>query len=384
VAEREIPDVDELRSLGLEAGLCAVGVAGVEPFVEVRRAMRERVAAGHAADMRFTYRNPDAATDPRRLLPDVRALVVGALAYAHPERLPHDEPARGAARVAAYAWVDHYAELRGALEPISARLRGAGWRTRIVVDDNALVDRAAAHRAGLGWWGKNANLLVPGVGSWVVLGALATDAPLAVVSDEVPDGCGSCRRCLDGCPTGAIVAPGVVDARRCLSWLLQDTGAFPREHRVALGDRIYGCDDCQLVCPPSMRGAIESEGATAPSVDVLGMLALDDDALLEAAGRWYVPERDPRYLRRNLLIVLANTAPRGDQASAPTLRAHLAHADPLVRAHAVWAAARLDRHDLLAAARDDDDPLVRAECAAIDAGLVPQRQRRWEREGSDR
>ena len=125
----------------------------------------------------------------------------------------------------------------------------------MVADDNALVDREAAYRAGLGWYGKNANLLLPGEGSWFVLGSVVTDAPAAPPSRprRCADGCGTCTRCLDGCPTGAIVAPGVVDARRCLAWLLQVEGAFPREHRVALGDRLYGCDDCQEVCPPNRR-----------------------------------------------------------------------------------------------------------------------------------
>ena len=124
----------------------------------------------------------------------------------------------------------------------------AGWRARVVADDNALVDRAAAERAGLGWFGKNSNILLPGAGSWFLLGSVVTDAPLPTAA-PVGDGCGSCRRCLSACPTGALVGPGVLDARRCLAWLLQATGVFPFEFRVALEGRIYGCDDCQDVCP---------------------------------------------------------------------------------------------------------------------------------------
>src|SRR5438105_6711215 len=136
---------------------------------------------------------------------------------------------------------------------MARRLEVDGWRARVLADDNALVDREAARRAGLGWYGKNANVLLPGAGSWFVLGSVVTDAPLPPADHEVPDGCGSCTRCLDGCPTGAIVAPGVVDARRCLAWLVQQPGSFPVELRAALGDRIYGCDDCQEVCPPNHR-----------------------------------------------------------------------------------------------------------------------------------
>ena len=129
----------------------------------------------------------------------------------------------------------------------------------MVADDNALVDREAAVRAGLGWYGKNSNVLLPGAGSWFVLGTVITDAPLPS-SSRLSDGCGPCRRCLDGCPTGAIVAPGVVDARRCLAWLVQAPGSIPEDFRPAIGDRMYGCDDCQEVCPPN-RAQIQSDAS---------------------------------------------------------------------------------------------------------------------------
>ncbi len=359
--------VDELRRLGLDAGLAAVGVTDVAPFVEVRRTLEARSAAGLHAGMRFTYRDPAVSTEPARLLPDARALVVCALAYGH-ERPAGPDGA--AARIAAYAWRDRYRDLKDAMEVLSARLRADGWRSRIVADDNALVDRAAAHRAGLGWWGRNANLLVPGVGSWVVLGAVATDAPLVTEAATVPDGCGSCRRCLDGCPTAAIIEPGVVDARRCLSWLLQDVGVFPREHRVALGDRIYGCDDCQEVCPPSRRAGERAEDQVRSWVQVTDLLALDDGALLDAVDRWYVPERDVRFVRRNLLVVLGNVGDGSDPAAVEALRRHLEHPDELLRAHAAWAAARIGRHDLLELLGADRSPLVLDELDAVATGAV--------------
>jgi epoxyqueuosine reductase len=313
--------------------------------------------------MAFTYRNPDRSTDPSRALPDARALVVGARAYLE-DAVP--EPGAGpSGRVARYAWSDHYAALRTGLEAVAAVLREAGWRTRVLVDDNALVDRAAAHRAGIGWWGKNANLLLPGLGSWYVLGSVVTDAPLPASSTAEPDHCGGCRRCLDGCPTGAITAPGVVDARRCLSWLLQAEGAFPREHRVALADRIYGCDDCQEVCPPNRRAPVRPPSADAhPWVPLLQLLDEDDDAVLARAGRWYIPRREVRYVRRNALVVLGNVGDGRDPAVEAALVRHLRHADALLRAHAVWAARRLGREDLLGGLTGRDDPLVVAELAA--------------------
>ena len=363
---------DELIALGRASGLDAVGVCSAAPFPEVRATLDERKAAGLHGDMRFTYLNPARSTDPANALRRAGALVVGALGYHRAEPSPPPSSGGPQARVASYAWSDHYGELKAALEPIAQRLRADGWRSRVLADDNALVDRAAAVRAGIGWWGKSSNVLLPGRGSWFVLGAVVTDAPL--VTDEpvpVPDGCASCRRCLDGCPTGAIVAPGVVDARRCLSWLLQRPGVFPREHRVALGDRIYGCDDCQEVCPPNRRehrhGMAPAEPGAEAWVTVLDLLRDPDDELLERHGRWYIWDREPRWVRRNALIVLGNTADGRDPAVAAALHDALVHDDPILRSHAIWASARLGRRDLLSLVERDDDPLVQAELAALDA-----------------
>jgi epoxyqueuosine reductase len=359
---------EEVCAAGRDAGLDRVGIASAEPFTDTQRILEERRAEGLAGSMQFTYRNPARSTDPARTLPAVASLVVGARRY--DRAMPGSPPAgRPMARVARYATDDHYADLRHGLDAIAARLVRDGWSARVVSDDNALVDRPAAHRAGLGWYGKNANVLVPGIGSWVVLGSVLTDAPLPRAEQIVPDGCGSCRRCLDACPTDAIVAPGVVDARRCLAWLVQAEGIFPVEHRAALGDRIYGCDDCQEVCPPSRRGVDQPTVDNSPStrtgpgswVDVLDLLAADDEALLARFGRWYIPRREPRYLRRNALVVLGNTASLADPRVAAALGPAMADPDPIIRAHAVWAARRLGLDPLPTAVLVDDDPLVRAE-----------------------
>ncbi|MBN2624664.1 MAG: tRNA epoxyqueuosine(34) reductase QueG [Acidimicrobiales bacterium] len=374
---RRVPAPAELAEIGRAHGLDAVGVTAATPFATTRRHLEHRRAAGLDGGMRFTYLRPERSADPTRALPDARALVVAARSYRR--SLPasadatagHGAPAPPAGRVARYAWDDHYGPLKDALGAIARALKAEGWRARVLADDNALVDREAAYRAGLGWYGKNANLLLPGEGSWFVLGAVVTDAPLEASPDRVPDGCGACTRCLDGCPTGAIVAPGVVDARRCLAWLLQVEGPFPREHRVALGDRLYGCDDCQEVCPPNRRvdrasPAPPASAGDQATVDLLDLLAASDDELLDRHGRWYVPRRQARYLRRNALVVLGNVADPTDGRVTEALRRALRHDDGLVRAHAVWAARRLGRDDLLVGhdLDDDPDPLVRAEVAA--------------------
>jgi epoxyqueuosine reductase len=358
---------DDLLRLGVDAGLGAVGVTTAEAWPDALARMQERLRDGHDGGMPFTYRDPGRATDPRRALPDAASLVVGAYAYRRraPAPDPAADPAGPTGRVASYAWFDHQDVLRQALKAIARRLKADGFRARVLVDDNGLVDREAAHRAGLGWFGKNANILVPGQGSWFVLGAVVTSAPLPATSPVVEDGCGTCRRCLDGCPTGAIVAPGVVDARRCLSWLLQVDGDLPRPFREVLGDRLYGCDDCQEVCPPNRRGdaaAPPAEAGSVAAVDLLELLAATDQELLDRHGRWYVPRRDPDHLRRNALVVLGNVGDGRHAATVESIARHLVHPSPVLRAHAAWAARRLGRADLLDDLRDD--PAVAAELAA--------------------
>ena len=370
---------EALEAAGVAAGLDAVGACGAEVFPDTRQVLEARRSAGLAGSMQFTYRNPARATDPSATMPGARTLVVGAASY---QRDPPPRPleAGPVARVARYVWGDDTERLLGGLEAVGTVLRGAGHRACVLSDQNNLVDRAAAHRAGLGWFGKNANLLLPGHGSWFLLGAVLTDAgPEHIAGLPAPapvaDGCGSCDRCIPACPTGAIVAPGVVDARRCLSWTLQATGTFPRDQREVLGDRIYGCDDCQEVCPPNRlevrRAAPSGRGPGVPVGDpdrawvpVLDLLASTDEVLLARHGRWYIARRDPSHLRRNALVVLGNVGDGTHPAVRDALRDALVHPVALVRAHAVWACRRLGCDDLLAVVADDPDPAVRDELVA--------------------
>jgi epoxyqueuosine reductase len=361
---------DDVCRVGREAGLVAVGVAAADPFTSTRRDLEDRKRAGLHGGMHFTYGDPVRSTEPGRVVPGARALVVGAHDYRRQAPGPRG-PERAVGLVARYSWRDHYAPLRAALGVVATLLVEHGWRAEVLADDNRLVDREAAYRAGLGWYGKNTNLLLPGLGSWFVLGSVVTDAPLSETGTPVSDGCGTCTRCISACPTGALVGPGVLDARRCLAWLLQAPGFFPNEYRVALGGRVYGCDDCQDVCPPNLaserrRPAPPAAPDDEPAVSLVEMLTLDDDSLMARFGRWYIPRRQPRYLRRNALVALGNVGDGADPDVEQVLRAALADGDPIVRGHAVWAAGRLGRADLAAGLLDtEDDPDVRAELAAV-------------------
>lgn len=331
---------DELRSIGLDAGLTAVGFTHAEPFHEARVRIESNKEQGLDGGMQFTYRNPERSTTPTRILAEAQSLIVGAWPYAAPDPNPL-APDRPQAEIAAYAWRDHYAALKEALGTMATVLTDNGYQARVVADDNALVDRAAAVRAGIGWTGKNSNVLVPGHGSWFVLGAVVTDAPLDSDSAIEP-ACGTCRRCFDGCPTDAIIADGMVDARRCLAWLLQAGGDFPMEFRKALGTRIYGCDDCQTVCPPSRGANVAQYGDEVRSLDLLALLAANDDDLLADVGRWYIPKRDLRYVRRNALVALGNatiTAAQQPEVEATLLR--YVGDDEMLAEHARWAANEL-------------------------------------------
>lgn len=339
------PTWDELVALAHGEGIEHIGVAPASVLDRARAELLRRRDAGLHADMAFTYRNPDRSTDPTRAVVDARSIIVAAKPYVA------DEPVRPSylsGRVARYAWIDHYEPLRQSLRRIAKRLRAAGYRSVAFADDNSIVDREVAYLGGLGWFGKNANILIRGGGSFFVLGSIITQASYPP-AEPVADGCGSCTRCLDECPTGAIVAPGVIDANRCLAWLIQQGGSFPHEYRVALGDRIYGCDDCQEVCPPAVRlgrrhattlPVVDPYGDRQPPqvwVDIVEMLRVSDETLLNTYGRWYLTDRNPRWLRRNALLVLGNTVRSTDTDAIGELIRYRDGDDALLAEHARWA-----------------------------------------------
>lgn len=356
--------------IGTRAGLHRVGIAPAQRFDRARRAIDDRNARGLSDTMQFTFRNPARSTDPSTVVRGARSIIVGAVAYHEPAPEQMVDPQTPMARVARYAWRDNYSALRTALGAVAEELRSVGHRAVVVADENALVDREAAYLAGLGWYGKNANLLLVDAGSWFVLGGVVTDAVLPT-STPAADGCGTCRRCLDGCPTGAIIEPGVIDAARCLAWVIQKPGIIDRGLREAIDDRIYGCDDCQEVCPPSTRSVRVSvarrgeESQITATIDPIKILAMTDREIMSQFGRWYIHDREARWVRRNALIVLGNRARRDDAAARDVIARSLGDADPFVRAHAVWAAARVGHVDLVPA--NDPSEVVREELRDLPA-----------------
>ncbi len=319
-----------LVATGMARGASAVGACEVGVFEPERDVMAAQSASGRSGRLQFTYTDPAVATDIARTFPWARSLIVVAVDYLGSS----SGPAPTGALVARFATSDHYRLLDSPLDAITKTLSDLGCRAERLVDDNRLLDRAAAVRAGIGWRGKSTMVLTPGLGPWTLLGTIVTDADLEPTRPMVRD-CGTCTACLPACPTGAL--DGVnLDARRCLAAWLQTPGTLPHWIRPAIGRRIYGCDDCLTSCPPG-GPSLRARGDDALEIRFEELLASPDTELLERFSWWYVPGREARHLRRNVLVAAGNS---GEPEATAGIVDHLGHQSALVRGHAAWALAR--------------------------------------------
>ncbi len=324
------PLTGELASLAKRLGAAAVGVASADPFERELEALRVNLSSGRSGPLHFTYTDPVRATDVTKSFPWAQRIVVVGWNYLADSLAPGEV----GARVGRFATADHYRKLKAVATSLADHLSQLGFRTEILMDDNRLVDRAAATRAGTGWQGKSTMVLAPGHGPWMLVGSVVTDAPLELTSPMRRD-CGKCVACYPACPTGALSDEGL-DARRCLSTWLQSRGSIPHWVRPLLGKRIYGCDDCLTSCPP---GSQALRNAPIGTLDLAfdQLLAISDDDLLNGFRWWYVPMRNGKYLRRNLLIAAGNSGEAGARAQ---IEAHLDHPSSMIRGVAAWGLAR--------------------------------------------
>jgi epoxyqueuosine reductase len=312
-----------------------VGATPAEPYETTEAHIRERKARGLFADMGFTMARPEVSCHPERLLDGARTVVSAALCY----YTPGPEPRPGEGRLPRYAWRDEYAELRARLAELGELLGGS---YRVLVDSNDHVDREAAVRSGVAFYGKNTLAITRRFGSWVVLGTLVTDVEVESTPALDAD-CGSCRLCIDACPTGALDEPGVLDSTKCLSYWTQAPAPIPDAYRSELGDSVYGCDICQEVCPwnrgveKRREGLVPAPDAT-PVVSLRGWLERDGEELAAELDRLYVPRNDARWLRRNALVAAGNV---GDTEVVPLVERHAQGDDPVLRDAAEWALGRL-------------------------------------------
>ncbi len=326
----------ELTRLAADLELDVLGAAPVAPYDDTERHIGERKARGLFAEMRFTMARPEISCHPEALLEGARSVVSAALCYYE----PGPEPRTDEGRLSRYTWRDTYAELREALDQLGRRLGGA---YRVFVDSNEHVDREAAVRAGVAFYGKNTMAITRRFGSWVVLGTLITDVQIEPTAPLELD-CGSCRLCIDACPTGALDEPGVLDATKCLSYWTQAPAEIPEPYRAELGSSVYGCDVCQDVCPWN-RGVEKRREHLAPMVDAVPTVSLrdwlerDGDELVSDFDRLYVARNDPRWLRRNALLAAGNV---GSEELVPSIEQYARSEDPMLREAAEWALGRID------------------------------------------
>lgn len=392
-----------IREYAYELGFDSVRITGAEAFPEAERALKERIAQGFFDGLPwFTAERAEVSCYPDALLPEARTIIALALCYLseQPDESQEGGP-RG--RISRYAWGDDYHDLiKPKLQQFAAWLREQTrdempeLETRLFVDTGRMVDRAVAQRAGLGWYGKNTNILTKGWGSWVFLAEIVTNLELDEADFDAPlkANCGNCEICLHACPTGALPEPYVLDNGRCISYLtIELRGSIPLELRPLMGNLIYGCDICQQVCPVNLvaerRLGLRQDGPagtrplvlhprqefrprvnTGSSPELIPLLKLTEEEFRERFRRSPIKRTKRRGLLRNVCVALGNS---GDRSAVPALIEALHHEEPLVRGHAAWALGQLGgeqaRQALVETLESEQDAEVQQEVlCALESG----------------
>lgn len=365
-------DTQAIKEYAYSLGFDMARITSADAFPEAERVIKERIAQGYMDGLPwFTAERADVSCHPDALLPQAQSIIALAMCYlteqpdgANPQM---DDVPRG--RISRYAWGDDYHDsIKPKLQQFAAWLRdyardeiGSELETRLFVDTGRMVDRAVAQRAGLGWYGKNTNILTKGWGSWVFLAEIVTNLPLAA-DDAIKANCGSCEICLHACPTNALPHPYELDTPRCISFLtIELRGSIPLELRPLMGNLIFGCDICQEVCPvnkvvETRLGLRASKGndpqpmtfhprqefrprpSIGSSPELIPLLSLTEEEFRERFRRSPIKRAKRRGLLRNVCVALGNS---GDPQAVPALIGALHDDEPLVRGHAAWALGRI-------------------------------------------
>ena len=336
-----------IKTYAIECGFDLVRITGAEEFAEDRDVALARIESGQMGGLSwYTESRVRRGTDPEELLPGARSIICLGLSYLNPN--DSTEPTKSISnhgKVARYARVKDYhramkrrmkALVRGLEETLDTSV-GARW----YVDDGPMLDRAAAARSGLGWFGKSTNILTQTHGSWLLLGQIVTDLELEPDA-PLKKTCGSCVRCIDDCPTGAIIAPYVVDNARCISYqTIENRGVIPLEMRPLIGDWVFGCDICQDVCPVNRKSGIPLQPiqkadavGTSGQLDLVELLALTEDQFRSRFQGTSIMRAKRIGLQKNACVALGN---QQTKAGVPALMAAMANDEPLIRGHAAWA-----------------------------------------------
>ncbi len=360
----------EIAAFARELGFEAVGFAGADQPADVAAGLRGFVAAGMHGEMDWMARTAERRAAPASLWPEVRTVIAVAINYGPPDDplALLEERERGAISVYARG-ADYHKAVKRRLKRLAGFIHGRyGADAKVFVDTAPVMEKPAAERAGIGWQGKHTNLVSRAYGSWLFLGEVFTTLELPPDEPE-SDRCGSCRACLDVCPTNAFPAPYRIDARRCISYLtIEHKGHIAPEFRAAMGNRIFGCDDCLAVCPWNKFARQTRELAFLPRAELTAprladLSGLDDAGFRRVFSGSAIKRVGRDRLVRNTLIAIGNS---GDRSLAPAARARLGDDSPLVRAMAVWALARLAAPAAFARLRarhlpGEADAAVRAE-----------------------
>ena len=354
----------QVKMLAARNGLSISAITSTEPFDGLADFMQRHIEAGHVEGMDwFTVDRARFSSDVRNLHATAKSVISFGLSYwSGPVEKPNDGVVRG--KISRYAWGrDYHRIMKRRMKALQVDLEehlGEKLDTRILVDTARIVERAVAARAGLGWYGKHSNIIVPGQGSWVMLGEMLTE--LDLVPDEPLDkNCGKCTICIDNCPTGAIQDAYTIHAPSCISFLtIEERGSIPHELRPQMQDWVYGCDVCQDVCPYTAAAKPVDEPEMMPASinnqfpSLHWLLTMTDEEFGKNYFGTPVPRTKRRGLARNAAIALGNI---GTEADVPILAQTLeSHDEAIVREHAAWALGRLGAYAELRDVRTTDLP----------------------------
>ncbi|MDQ3077872.1 MAG: tRNA epoxyqueuosine(34) reductase QueG [Pseudomonadota bacterium] len=337
---------ESIRTKAAELGFIACGFASAEAAPHAGAELKAWLAAGHHGEMGWIEARADQRASPAGLWPEARSVIALAMSYAPPVN-PLDVPIGPSnGRISVYAQgADYHKVVKKALKAMGRWLADeAGCQLKVFVDTAPVMEKPLSAAAGIGWQGKHTNLLSREHGNWLFLGVIYTTLEL-VPDAPAGDFCGSCTRCIAACPTGAITAPRRIDARKCISYLtIEHAGPIPHEYRAAIGNRIYGCDDCLAVCPWNrFAGEAQANAAFAArpelaSPPLADLLALDDASFRTLFSGSPIKRIGVARMTRNCLIAAGNSA---DPSLRPAVERHATSGDPVVADAARWALERL-------------------------------------------
>lgn len=337
---------DQLKGKARSLSFDLVGIAPIGPFAETLF-YPKWLESGYAGEMRYLERQKPARLDPQSILPGAKSVIVCAMNYNTAQPLTSHDRLR--AWISRYAWGEDYHEtLQKKLRELASWIeQTSSRRTKTYVDTGPLLERVFAKYAGVGWFGKNTCIINERIGSWLFLGCILTDLELEK-DTPVPDRCGTCTRCIDACPTGAILAPYVLDSRKCISYTtIELRGEIPEDEREGVGHHLFGCDICQDVCPWNRKAPHSTAEEFQPKdslfwPEIERLLEMNHDEWRNLIRGTAMKRAKVRGLLRNLMVAAGNS---GVKEFLPKIEKFLSHPDEHVRSHAGWALRKIENKD---------------------------------------